>query len=114
VVGLILLEPLHFGFITQPTKRCLPLQFIREAIAIVLFWKALVLTLGGCQLRWRSQMTDLHESGDPKYTAQIDTAGWIFVVFAVAITVIAAVVAYHGSRAMIANTPASHVAGSPG
>ena len=57
-------------------------------------------------------MTDLHESSGPK--GQIDTAGWIFVVFAVAITVIAAVVAYHGSGAMIANTPLSHVAGSPG
>jgi hypothetical protein len=57
-------------------------------------------------------MTDLHESSGPK--GQIDTAGWIFVVFAVAITVIAAVVAYHGSGAMIANTPVSHVAGSPG
>jgi hypothetical protein len=33
VVGLLLLEPLRFGFITQPTKRCLPLQFISEAIA---------------------------------------------------------------------------------
>jgi hypothetical protein len=30
----MLLEPLHFGFITQPTKRCLPLQFIREAVAV--------------------------------------------------------------------------------
>ena len=59
-------------------------------------------------------MTDLHESSGPKYTGQIDTAGWIFVVFAVAITVIAAVVAYHGSGAMIANTAVSHVAGSPG
>ena len=34
MVGLLLLEPLHFGFITQPTKRCLPLQFVREAIAV--------------------------------------------------------------------------------
>jgi hypothetical protein len=31
-------------------------------------------------------MTDLHESGDPKYTAQIDTVGWIFIAFAVAVT----------------------------
>jgi hypothetical protein len=30
---LLLLEPLRFGFITQPTKRRLPLQFISEAIA---------------------------------------------------------------------------------
>ncbi len=59
-------------------------------------------------------MTDLHESSDPKYKAQIDTAGWIFVVFALTITAIAAAVAYHGSGTMIANTPASHVAGSPG
>ena len=60
-------------------------------------------------------MTDLHETNDPQYTAQIDTAGWIFVVFAVAITVIAAVVvAYHGSGTMIVNIPVQHVAGSPG
>ena len=59
-------------------------------------------------------MTDLHETSDPKYTAQIDTVGWIFVAFAVAITVIAVVVAYHGRSTMIANTPVSHVAGSPG
>ena len=59
-------------------------------------------------------MTDLHESSDPKYTAQIDTVGWIFVAFVVAITVSAAVVAYHGSGTVIANTPVPHVAGSPG
>jgi hypothetical protein len=59
-------------------------------------------------------MTDLHETSDPNYTAPIDTVGWIFVAFAVAITVIAAVVAYHGSGTMIANPPVSHVAGSPG
>jgi hypothetical protein len=82
---------------------------------LILFWKALVLILGrGASLRWRSQMTDLHENSDPKYTAQIDTVGWIFVVFAVAITVIAAVVAYLGRGTMMANTPVSHVAGSPG
>jgi hypothetical protein len=59
-------------------------------------------------------MTDLHETNDPKYPAQIDTVGWIFVAFAVAITVVAAVVAYHGSATVIANTPVPHVAGSPG
>jgi hypothetical protein len=59
-------------------------------------------------------MTDLHEIDDPKYKAQIDSVGWIFVAFAVAITVIAGVVAYHGSQTMIANTPGPHVAGSPG
>ena len=59
-------------------------------------------------------MTELHETSDPKYAAQMDTVGWIFVAFAVTITVIAAVVAYHGSGAMIADTAVSHVAGSPG
>jgi hypothetical protein len=59
-------------------------------------------------------MTDLHETDEPKYTAQIDTVGWIFVAVAVAITVIAAVVAYHGSGTMIANTPVPHFTGSPG
>jgi hypothetical protein len=59
-------------------------------------------------------MTDLHESSDPKYTAEIDTVGWIFIAFAIAVTVIAAVLAYHGSDTMIANTPVSHVAGSRG
>ena len=59
-------------------------------------------------------MTDLHETSDPKYAAQIDTVGWIFVAFAVTITVIAAVVAFYGSGTMIANTtPSSHVARSP-
>jgi uncharacterized transporter YbjL len=59
-------------------------------------------------------MTDLHGESDPKYTAQIDTVGWIFVAFAVVVAVIAAVVAYYGSGTMIANAPVSHVAGSPG
>ena len=59
-------------------------------------------------------MTDLHETSDPKYTAQIDTVGWIFVAFAIAVTVIVGVVAYHGSGTMIANSPLPHVAGSPG
>jgi hypothetical protein len=59
-------------------------------------------------------MTDLHETDEPKYTAQIDAVGWIFVAVAVAITVIAAMVACHGSGTMIANTPAPHVTGSPG
>ena len=59
-------------------------------------------------------MTDLHETTDPKYTAQIDTIGWIFVAFAVAITVVAAIVVYRGSGVMIANSPVPHAAGSPG
>ena len=59
-------------------------------------------------------MTDLHETGDPKYMAQIDTVGWIFVAFAIVVTAIAGIVAYHGSETMIAKSPVSHVAGSSG
>jgi hypothetical protein len=51
--------------------------------------------------------SDLHETSDPKYTAQIDTVGWIFVAFALVITAIAAIVGYHGSDTMIANSPTS-------
>ena len=59
-------------------------------------------------------MTDLHETSDPKYTVSIDTLGWIFVAFTVVVTAIAAILAYHGSDTMIANSPASHVVGSAG
>ena len=59
-------------------------------------------------------MTDLHETSDPKYTAQIDTIGWIFVAFAVVITVVAAIVVYQGSGVTIANSPVPPAAGSPG
>jgi hypothetical protein len=34
---LLLLEPTRFGFVTQPTKSCLLLQLIGEAIAAVAF-----------------------------------------------------------------------------
>ena len=73
-----------------------------------------MLILGGCQFTVEVSITDLHETSDPKFTAQIDTVGWIFVAVAVAITVTAAVVAYHGNGANMANTAVSHVAGSPG
>jgi hypothetical protein len=59
-------------------------------------------------------MTDLHETTDPKYTAQIDTIGWIFVALAVVITVVAAIVVYQASGVMIANSSLPHVAGTPG
>jgi hypothetical protein len=59
-------------------------------------------------------MTDLHETTDPKYTAQIDTIGWIFVALAVVITVVAAIVVYQASGVMIASSPLPHVAGSAG
>ena len=50
-------------------------------------------------------MTDLHETTDPKYTAQIDTTGWIFVAIAVVITVVAVILAYQASGVIIANSP---------
>ena len=53
-------------------------------------------------------MTDLSETSDPPESkAQIDTVGWIFVAFALVITAIAAIVGYHGSDTMIANSPTS-------
>jgi hypothetical protein len=58
-------------------------------------------------------MTDLHETGDPKYTAQIDSVGWIFVAFVVVITAIAAMVAYEGNNTMVAKITVSHVAAPP-
>ena len=59
-------------------------------------------------------MTDLHETTDPKYTAQIDTTGWIFVAIAVVITVVAVILAYQASGVIIVNSPVPHAAGSPG
>jgi hypothetical protein len=59
-------------------------------------------------------MIDLHETGDPKYAAHIDTVGWIFAALAVVITATAAAVAYQGIEAIVANSPVSHVVGSPG
>jgi hypothetical protein len=51
-------------------------------------------------------MSDLHEARDPEREPQIDTAGWFFLAFAVAITAAAAMVAYKAaSDTMVANTP---------
>jgi hypothetical protein len=58
-------------------------------------------------------MSDLHETDDAKDIAKIDTVGWIFVGFVVVIVAIAAMVAYRGYGTVIANTPVSHVVGSP-
>ena len=56
-------------------------------------------------------MSDLHEVRDrPEREPQIDTVGWLFLVFAVAITAAAAMVAYKASNdTMVANAPVSHV-----
>jgi hypothetical protein len=58
-------------------------------------------------------MTDLHETSDPKRTAQIDTIGWLFAAFVVVVTAIAAPVAYNGNNTMVSNAT-SHVAGRAG
>jgi hypothetical protein len=40
-------------------------------------------------------MVDLYETNDPKYAAQIDGVGWIFVAFAVVIAATAAITNLH-------------------
>jgi hypothetical protein len=42
-------------------------------------------------------MSDLNEARDQEREPQIDTVGWLFLAFAVAITAAAAMVAYRGS-----------------
>jgi hypothetical protein len=54
-------------------------------------------------------MSDLHEARDPKREPQIDTVGWLFLAFAVAVTAAAAMIAYKATDTMVANAPASHV-----
>jgi hypothetical protein len=54
-------------------------------------------------------MSDLHETRDPERGPQIDTAGWLFLAFAVAITAAAAIVAYEATDTMVANAPVLHV-----
>jgi len=50
-------------------------------------------------------MSDLHEARGPEREPQIDTVGWLFLVFAVAITAAAAMVTYKASDTMVANAP---------
>jgi hypothetical protein len=54
-------------------------------------------------------MSDLHEASGPEREPQIDTVGWLFLIFAVAITAAAAMVAYKASDTMVANAPVSHI-----
>jgi hypothetical protein len=54
-------------------------------------------------------MSDLHEARDPVREPQIDTVGWLFLAFAVAITATAAMVAYTASTT-VANAPVLQVA----
>ena len=53
-------------------------------------------------------MSDL-QARDPEREPQIDTVGWLFLTFAVAITAAAAMVAYKANDTMVANAPVSHV-----
>jgi hypothetical protein len=55
-------------------------------------------------------MVDLHETNNPERKPQIDTAGWLFLAFAIAITAAAAIVAYQANDTMVANAPVSVVA----
>jgi hypothetical protein len=69
----------------------------------------LVLVLGEWPRR-RSEMSDLHEARRPEREPQIDTVGWLFLVFAVVVTTAAAMVAYKGNEAVVTNASVSHVA----
>jgi hypothetical protein len=53
-------------------------------------------------------MSDLHEARDPEREPEIDTVGWLFLAFAVAITVAAGMVAYRANT-VIANAPVSQI-----
>ena len=55
-------------------------------------------------------MADLPEGINPERKALIDTVGWLFLAFAVAITAAAAMVAYEANNTMVANAPVSQVA----
>ena len=59
---------------------------------------------------WEVSMVDLHETNNPEHRPQIDTVGWLFLAFAVAITATAARVAYEANNTMVANAPVSQVA----
>jgi hypothetical protein len=52
---------------------------------------------------------DLHETNNPKREPQIDTVGWLFLAFAVAIAAAAVLVAYDANDTMVANAPVSCV-----
>jgi hypothetical protein len=54
-------------------------------------------------------MSDLHEARDPEREPQIDTVGWLFLAFAVAVTAAAAMVAYNANDTKLANASVPHV-----
>ena len=59
---------------------------------------------------WEVSMVDLHETNNPEHRPQINTVGWLFLAFAVAITAAAAMVAYEANNTIVANAPVSQVA----
>ena len=54
-------------------------------------------------------MLDLHEARDPEREPQIDTVGWLFMAFALAITAAAAMIAFQVNDTMVAEAPVSHM-----
>jgi len=58
-------------------------------------------------------MADLHETSDPERKPEIDTVGWLFLAFAVAITAVAAMIAYDANDTMVAKGSVPHVAAPP-
>jgi hypothetical protein len=54
-------------------------------------------------------MSDLHDARDPEREPQIDTVGWLFLGFAVAITAAAAMVAYTATDTLVANSSVSQI-----
>jgi hypothetical protein len=54
-------------------------------------------------------MVDLHETNNPERKPQIDTVGWLFLAFAVAITAAATIVAYNANDTKLANASVPHV-----
>jgi hypothetical protein len=54
-------------------------------------------------------MSDLHEARDPEREPQIDTVGWLFMAFALAITAAAAMIAFQANDTMVAKAPVSHM-----
>jgi len=58
---------------------------------------------------WEVAMVDLRETNNLEREPQIDTAGWLFLAFAVAVTAAAAIIAYQANDTMVANAPVTHV-----
>jgi hypothetical protein len=54
-------------------------------------------------------MSDLHDARDPEREPQIDTVGWLFLGFAVAITAAAAMVATRPRTTLVANSSVSQI-----